>query len=178
MKAIRAALLSLEFFAALACAQPTISSVVNGASYSQPPLPNSSIAQGSLFTIFGTNLGPEPGACGPGMAACMWAAYPLPTAIQGTSVQITVNGVTTKAIINLATSTQINSVMPSSTPAGKAQVTVTVNGTASDPFNITIVRSSFGIFTVNQAGTGPGIVTNQNFEASTPLLPTPPDGVA
>jgi hypothetical protein len=42
-------------------AQPVIraqAGVVNAASYSSPGLPNSGIAQGSVFVVIGTNLGP------------------------------------------------------------------------------------------------------------------------
>ena len=42
----------------VAQAQPTIKSFLNNASYIIPPLPGSSIAQGSIFAIFGTNMGP------------------------------------------------------------------------------------------------------------------------
>src|SRR5215469_18521852 len=157
VKTIYAMVLTVGLFGAVASAQPTISAVVNGASFSQVPLPNSSIAQGSFFSIFGTNLGPATSACGTNLGACLWSSYPLPHSIMGTSVSITVGGTTTMALINLAISSQINGVMPSNTPAGSGTLTVTTSAGASKAFNITVVASSFATFAVNQAGTGPGI---------------------
>src|SRR5579864_215817 len=125
VKTIYSLVLSVGLFGAVASAQPTISAVVNGASFSQVPLPNSSIAQGSFFSIFGANLGPATSACGTNLGACLWSSYPLPTSIMGTSVSITVGGTTKMALVNLAISSQINAVMPSSISPGSGTLTVT-----------------------------------------------------
>jgi len=39
-------------------AQPVIDGVLNAASYAVPGLPHSDIAQGSMFVVFGQQLGP------------------------------------------------------------------------------------------------------------------------
>jgi uncharacterized protein (TIGR03437 family) len=62
---------------------------------------------------------------------------------------------------------QIGALMPSNTPAGTGTITVTYNGTPSASQPITVVASSVGIFTVNQAGSGPGIITNAGYAVNT-----------
>lgn len=60
-------------------AQPLIAprGIVNGASFMTPGLPAGSIAQGSLFTIFGVRLGPS---SSPSLS------FPLATTLRGVSV--------------------------------------------------------------------------------------------
>lgn len=150
---------TLFLLAATAFAQPQIApgGVVNGATYVSPGLPNSGIAQGSIFTIFGTNLGPDVAETG--------FSYPLPTVtpVGKVSVNITVNGVLTQAIFLFAGKGQINAILPSSTPVGTGAVTVSVNGQSSAPEPIQVVTSNFGSFSQNSSGTGPGIVTYADY---------------
>src|SRR3974390_2418979 len=74
--------MALALAATAAAQTPTIRSgldgVVNNASYAPRGLPNSSIAQGSIFAIFGSNLGPA--------ALAQQPSYPLQTTLGGTSV--------------------------------------------------------------------------------------------
>jgi len=44
--------------ASLAAQNPSITGVVNAASLLPPGLPNSGLAQGAVFTVFGSSLGP------------------------------------------------------------------------------------------------------------------------
>ena len=88
-----------------------------------------------------------------------WAG-PLPTAIMGASVSVTVGGTTVAAYPQFVSSGQINAVLPSNTPTGSGTLTVTYNGTPSNAFNITVAPSSFGTFAWDEEGTGPGIFTN------------------
>lgn len=142
---------------ALAHAQPVIKAggIVNAASYAAPGMPNGGIAQGSLFAVFGTGLG--------GAALQQVAAYPLPTTLAGTSMSVTVNGVTTKPFMSYTTAGQVGALMPSTTPVGTGTVTLTYNGQTSAPQAIQVVASSFGIFTTNAQGTGLGSITSQGF---------------
>ena len=155
MKIIRALVFALGLFTAVAYAQPTIGAITNAASYSLSPLPNSSIAQGSFFTIFGTGLGPTAGAT--------WKPYPIPTNLGGTTVNVTVGSTTLPVYLYYTAATQINAVLPSITPAGTGTITVTYNNQTSATAPITVVAGSFGAFTLNQAGSGPGIITNASF---------------
>src|SRR5438132_9131493 len=76
----------------LAAAQsPIIIAVENAASYNAPGLPGSGIAQGSMFVVKGSNLGPA--------TTIVASAYPLTTALGGTSVQIVIGGKNIDAIM-------------------------------------------------------------------------------
>ena len=86
--------------------------VVNAASFA-----SSSIAQGSLFSIFGTNLGP--------IAPVQAAVFRCLAMLGGSSVQITQGGVEYDASVLFASSGQVNAILPSNVPIGIAQVTVT-----------------------------------------------------
>ncbi len=139
-------------------AQPAIRSaapVLNAASYAIPPLPNSSIAQGSIFAIFGSNLGPATGVQPSG--------FPLPTTLPasgGSSVAVTVNGTTVNAYLFYVSASQINALMPSKTPVGTGTIAVTYNGQTSATAPVTITANSVGIFTIASSGTGPGVFTD------------------
>jgi uncharacterized protein (TIGR03437 family) len=171
VKTILAIVLSVGLFAASGSAQPKIDHISNAASYTLSPLPNSSIAQGSFFVIFGNGLASS--------TASIWGDYPLPTELGNASVAVTVGGQTKNAIIFYAGpsappfDSQINAVLPSDTPTGTGQVVVTYNGQASAAKPITVVSSSFGTFTVNQGGTGPGwffnIANDGSAAQNTPL---------
>ncbi len=145
----------------------SVAQVTNAASFSLPPLPNSSIALGSFFAIFGSGLGPAQSSCGTNLTDCIWKPYPLPTEIKGASVKVTVGTTSVDAYIYFAIDSQINAVLPSGTPVGAGQVTVTFNGQTSAPFPINIVNSSFGSFSVNQSGNGPSVITDAGFQLNT-----------
>lgn len=134
-----------------ASAQPTVSAVLNNASYALSGLPNSAIAQGSLMAIFGTNL-----ATG-NMTA---TSFPLQANMGGTTVRITAGGSNLDALMIYTTAGQLGAILPSATPVGDATLTVTTGGQTSRPFSFRVTRSSFGIFTANQAGSGPGAIQN------------------
>lgn len=142
--------------------------VINAASYANPDLPNGSIAQGSMFVIFGTNLGPA--------NLVQATSFPLPTAagLGGTRVRVILpaqqGGVqTTDCIMVYASATQVAAIMPSSVNTGAGNLEVVVNNVASERRPIRVVASSFGAFTVNQGGSGPAVVQNFNSESDLPL---------
>ncbi len=139
-----------------AIAQPTIAAngVRNSGSYAFPGTPNAGIAEGSIFVIFGQNLGRA--------KIVQVSSFPLPTTqgLAGTSVQVSVNGTSLPAIMLYTLATQVAAVLPSDTPVGTGTLTVTYNGQTSAPAPITVVKSTFGIFAVNQSGSGPGVLQN------------------
>lgn len=189
MRTFFAIILTMGLLAASGFAQPTVTAVVNGASFSFPPLQNSSIAQGSFFSIFGTGIGPASSACGANLVNCIWnptavspfpsSANPLPTSILGTSVSVTIgSNAPVAAYLQYVSASQINAVLPSNTPIGTGNLIVTFNGTKSavpaQP-NITVIASSFGTFTRNETGTGPGIITNAvTYQYLTPFATAKP----
>jgi len=145
---------------------PTIASdgIRNGASYTIAGLPNSGVAQGSIFVIFGDNLGPA--------SIVQVSDFPLPTAPPGlanTSVRITMGGTNYNAIMLYTLKTQVAAVVPSNVPVGTGTVTVTYNGQTSASAPIIVLPGSWGTFTRNQGGTGPSIIQNFNTEANQPF---------
>jgi uncharacterized protein (TIGR03437 family) len=144
---------------ASAMAQPSIATngVVNAASFAKVGLPNSNIAQGSFFTIFGSNLGPT---TSPSLA------FPLKTNLGGVSVSVSAGGQNFDAIPLFVGPGQINAVLPSKTPTGPATATVTYNGT-SNAASFQVVPHSFGIFSVAQSGAGPGVIDDVNYHIFT-----------
>ncbi|MEZ5393413.1 MAG: hypothetical protein R2724_11190 [Bryobacterales bacterium] len=125
---------------------------VNVASYANPNLPNGSLAQGSMFTVFGSNIGPA--------SLVQSGDFPLPTTLSGTSIQATVGGTTVDCIMIFASAGQVAGILPSNTPLGQGTMRVTYNGTSTTPFPVTVVAHSFGTFGINSAGSGPGVFTN------------------
>ncbi len=123
--------------------------VKNAASFADPRLPDGSIAQGSIFVVFGSAMGPS---------TIQYAGFPLPTTLSGTSISVTVSGTTVQCYMIYTLAGQLAAVLPSDTPVGTGTVTVSYNGTPSAAAPITVVKSSFGIFTVNQQGAGTAVI--------------------
>lgn len=129
-----------------------VDGVLNAASYAVTGLPHSDIAQGSMFVVFGQRLGP---------AALQQAQpFPYPTQLAGSSIRVTGGGVTADAVMIYTSAGQVAAILPSQIPPGDATITATYGSQTSPPVQIRVARSSFGIFTRNQAGSGPGIVQN------------------
>ena len=106
-------------------AAPTIAAlgVKNSASYANPAFQNGAIAQGSLFVVFGSGLGP---------AQIQYASsFPLPATLAGTSANVTVNGTTLPCVMIYTQDGQIAAILPSNTPVGTGTIRVTYNGAAS-----------------------------------------------
>ena len=133
-------------------AQVTVSAAVNAASYLNASLPNGNLTQGGAFVVFGKGLGPAQTA--------VVNAFPLPNNLAGTSVSVTVGGTTVPCIMLYTLATQVAAVIPSSTPVGSGTMVVTYNGTNSAPLKINVVAHDFGIFALNQGGSGPGVLVN------------------
>lgn len=189
MKTFCAIVLTLGLLASLGLAQPSITQISNAASASLSvpsttagvwqTLPNGNIAQGSFFSIYGTGLAADSATCGALVSGspCIWPpSYPLPTALNGTQVSVTVSGTTVQAYVEFAAQfnnlspplAQVNAVLPSNTPVGTGTLTLTYSS-QSTTVPITVVASSFGTFAFNAAGSGPGIIMNSKYSAFTPF---------
>jgi len=149
--------ISLALVAGIAVAQPpSISAVVNGASYVPSGLPSYGIAQGSIFVIQGGNLGPINGVVATN-------AFQT-TTLAGSSVSITSGGSTVAALMYYSSFSQINALLPSATPISPtAKLTVTYNNQTSAVVNISVVASNPGVFTISSDGNGAGIVTYPDY---------------
>ena len=135
--------------------------VRNGASYLPPSLASGAIAQGSIFSIFGSALGPAAGV--------QALTYPLQTVLSGVSVSILQGQTAVAALPIYVSSSQTNIIMPSNAPLGPVSIQVSYGGQTSNPSPLTVVASSFGIFAVNSAGVGPGILTDFVTATSQPI---------
>ena len=160
MKSISGSVAMLVMFAAGGMAQPQIARTQNNSTaifnnYSNifPGMPTYGIAQGSIVDLFGAGLATTTNAP---------QSFPLPASLSGTSVSITINSVTTQAILYYVSPGQINAIIPSATPAGTGQITVTVNGKTSAPAPITVVQSAFGMLSLNAVGNGPVVAFDVN----------------
>src|SRR5580658_7687535 len=119
--------------AAAAAAQVTIGNVVNAGSRLPSTSPFFGIAQGALFAITGTGLGPDP---------LQQATFPLPTTagLEGVTVQASVGGATVDCIMVYVSSTEVGAILPSMTPLGAGTVTLNNNGVTATKA-ITVVAS-------------------------------------
>jgi len=143
-------------------AQPVLRSVnpvQNAASYMPSGMPSSGIAQGSIFSVFGTGIGPltwtEP------------SSFPLPTTLGNATVNVTVGNTTTSAIILGLYQYQINAIMPSTVPKGPASLAVTYQGVTSAAVTVQVTDAAFGIFTYNASGVGQAIATDPAYAINT-----------
>ena len=134
---------------------PSVTAVVNGASYITPGLPNAGIAQGSIFVVFGSDLGPANISFAP-------TAFQS-TTLSNTSVSVTVAGTTVNALMYYTSAGQVAALLPSNTPTGTGAITVAYNGQTSSPVPIAVVANNLGIFTIGSNGQGPGIVTYPDY---------------
>jgi uncharacterized protein (TIGR03437 family) len=132
----------------------------NAASYAPFGLPNAAIARGSVFTVFGENLGP---AQSPSLA------FPLLSTLGGVSISVTQSGVVTQAYPIYVSAGQINAVMPSTVTAGLATLRLTYQSQKSNAVTIQIADSSPGIFAVSSGGYGPGVVYNYVSASNQPI---------
>jgi uncharacterized protein (TIGR03437 family) len=151
-------------FAGCAIAQPPLiynRAVVNAASFMPPRLPGGAIAQGSIFSIFGTRLGPSTGV--------QVSAFPLGTSLSNISIIVTQGSTVVNAIPLYVSASQINAIMPSNAPVGTASLRVLNGNSPSNPMPVVISANAFGIFTALGTGLGPGILQNFVSQSDQPI---------
>ncbi|HLH00567.1 MAG TPA: hypothetical protein VKX49_29955 [Bryobacteraceae bacterium] len=131
--------------------------VVNAASYYAPGQPGGSIAQGSLFSLFGSALGPQQGIS--------QSSFPLTNSFSGVSIKASQGSTSVNVIPVYVSATQINAIMPSNAPLGWVSVVVSYQGT-SNPSPVYVVHDSPGIFTFTGTGIGPAAMQNAQSDGS------------
>ena len=148
---------------ALFAQPPTITyrGVVNAASFVPAGLPGGGIAQGSIFSVFGQNLGPSPGI--------QQASFPLQTSFSGVALTVTQGNTTVAAIPVYVSSSQINAIMPSNAPLGIAALQVARGNSKSNFAAVRIVNATAGIVSAGGAGNGPGVIQNFVSQSNQPL---------
>jgi uncharacterized protein (TIGR03437 family) len=138
----------------LLLAQPA--AVMNNYSYIKPDQPGYGIAQGSIFVLFGNDMA---------ASSTSLQGVPLKTTLNGVTLNVTVNGTTTHPPLYYVTPSQIAGILPSATPVGAGQLTVTnvtMNRTSA-PIAIQVVENAFGLMTLNGAGFGPAAALDVNY---------------
>ncbi|MEO5927026.1 MAG: hypothetical protein ABIR70_24635 [Bryobacteraceae bacterium] len=157
MRPLLPLLAALSLSVSLQAQQPILihRAVVNAASLAPFGLPNGALARGSLFSIFGENLGPTQFA--------QASAFPWTANLAGVTITFT-QTTTFDAIPYFVSAGQINAVLPSTLKAGLASLRVTYQGRRSNAITVQIADAAPGIFAVSSGGFGPGIV--QNFVAA------------
>lgn len=164
-------LFSTLFLSAVAAAHPTFSSssVVNAASFMPTEVPGGAIARGSIFSVFGSEIGPAEFA--------VQSGFPLSETLAGVSIEIAGPAGERAAVIPVFVSqSQLNAIMPSDAPLGEAQLTIRFDdddGVAvSSPITIRVVEASFGMFTATSSGQGQAIATAFFSQQDQPLNST------
>lgn len=138
--------------------QPT-GGIANAAGASQAP--PSVVSIGSYIAIYGTSLA--------GLGTPGATSTPLPTTLNGT--QLTLGGLPMP--MNYAGPGQINAIVPQALKPNASYPLVVTNGSGSSvPVQMSVLELQPGIFTVNETGSGPGVVaealTGQLNTASNP----------
>lgn len=149
-----ACLSALLLFAAalpILSAAPVVTNVQNAASNTPQGLPNAALAQGSVFVVKGSGLGPASISVAP-------VAFQS-TTVSGTSVAVTVGSTTVNAPMYYTSDAQVAALLPSSVPTGNGTITVTYNGQTSAPAPVGVTLNNLAILTIDSSGGGPAIVT-------------------
>ncbi|MBI4893525.1 MAG: hypothetical protein HY821_23085 [Acidobacteria bacterium] len=123
--------------------------VVSAASRLPASLPSGAIARGSTFSVLEKGIGPTDPVSA--------TSYPLDTTLGGVSVKIKQGENTFDAYPVLASSTQVDAVLPSVVPEGDATATVSYDGKTMEPVPFKVVNRNFGVFTTAR-GSGPAKV--------------------
>jgi uncharacterized protein (TIGR03437 family) len=126
-------------------AGPTVTQILNNSSGTPPGLPNSGIAPSSIFIVTGSGL------ADPGTPVLQSSAAPgFSLTLNGASITVVVNGVTTHPPLYYTSPTQLAAVLPAATPVGTGTLTVTYDGAPSNAASILVVASAVGINHFNQ----------------------------
>lgn len=144
-------------------AQPSITAVENAASNIVPGSPNAGIAQGAIFIVKGSGLGPANISVAPSGSIFQT------TSLSSTSVAVTVGGTTVNALMYYTSAGQVAALLPSNTPTGMGTITVAYNGQTSGTAPISVVANNLGVFTVDSSGGGSGIVTYADYSLVSPV---------
>jgi uncharacterized protein (TIGR03437 family) len=140
--------------AALQAQLPAINprGVVNAASLLASGVPAGSIAEGSIFSVFGSTLGPATGVHA--------SSFPLGTSLSGVSITVTQGATNVNALPVYVQQSQINAIMPSNAPLGWVSLRVIYNNAFSNPSPVYVVHDSPGIFSATGSGGGEAAVQN------------------
>ncbi|MEO8099166.1 MAG: hypothetical protein ABI811_15790 [Acidobacteriota bacterium] len=136
---------------ALFAQTPTITEVLNNYGLINP----GTVAQGAIFIVKGSNLADTTDG--------LLHNVPLQTTLFGVQMKLVAGGTTLFVPLYYVLPQQLAGIMPSAMPEGPATLTVLVNGRTSAGASVNVVKSAFGMLTLNGAGTGGAAVHNQDY---------------
>ncbi len=164
---------SLAIFCAVSIrAQPLIYNrgIISPASFMPSTLPGGAIAQGGVFSIYGSGIGPA--------TAVSTSTLPLGTSLSGVQITVQQGSTVINAYPVYVSASYIEAIMPSTTSLGTVTVRARYNGALSNAMPIIVASSAFAIFTENETGIGPGAIQNiasaTSFPTNSPTLPATP----
>ncbi|HEY2013246.1 MAG TPA: hypothetical protein VGH38_07070, partial [Bryobacteraceae bacterium] len=139
--------------------KPLVTSVNNAASYS-----TGAVSPGENIVIFGSGIGPAP----PVTLGTVTSSGTFATTAGNT--QVLFDGVPAPVIY---ASDTVTSVIVPYGIFGRQSTTIRVSylGVLSDALTYNVGTSAPGIYTLNQSGTGPGAILNQDFSVNGPSKP-------
>jgi uncharacterized protein (TIGR03437 family) len=117
------------------------------------------VAPNELVTIYGTGLAAKP---------VQASSLPLPTSGLG-GVKVLVNN--RPAATFYVSPTQVSAIVPSATAEAYATFQVINNGEVSNKVTLYTSLTAPGVFTLNQAGFGPGAILHADYSLVTPENP-------
>jgi uncharacterized protein (TIGR03437 family) len=129
--------------------QFTASGVVNGASFATGP-----VSPGEIISIFGTGIGPNPGAS----FQIAPDGGPIGTSLGG--VEVLFDG--TPAPLIYVSGLQISAIVPYEVGAPSSNVVIEYQGFTSNTVSLPVVASAPAVFTLDTSGSGQGAILNQD----------------
>ncbi len=129
-----------------------LNGIVNSASFVSRMLAAGAIARGSIFTIFGSGIGPAVGVA--------VTSFPLGTELGSVRIRVFTLDGEVEAIPLFVSAGQINAIMPSDAPLGFVAVEVIFEGQTSNVAPAQVVDTAVGIFTSTGTGGGPASISN------------------
>ena len=158
MKAVLLVLVGLLAIGGSLEAQPALTSIVNGASFSP------SVPRGCLISIFGTGLARS--------SVKAAATPPLPKRLDDTVVLV--GDLELEAPLYFVSPTQINAQLPFEVLGDKVAVVVSTAEGKSRPFILTLAAAGPGILTQGSAGKGRAPIFGPSLESLEALTPGEP----
>jgi len=143
---------------------PTITGIVNAASYTDGP-----IAPGEIVAIFGDNLGPK---------SLVTGTFDKNNVLntQIASTQVNINSVPSPLLYT--SSGAVAAIVPYEA-AGSSRISVqlTYNGLSSAKQTLPSAVAAPGVFSADSSGSGPGAILNSDYSLNTPANPAKKGGI-
>jgi len=139
--------------------RPTITAVVNAASFASGP-----ISPGEIITIEGGTLGPAVA-----LDLALDQTGKVSTSLGGVGVVFLPSGAA--APLTYVSSSQINAVVPYEIAGPTTSLQLSYAGQTSEPYVMNVASNAPGIFTLNGSGTGPAAILNQDGTVNSPSNP-------